>query len=131
MNKLSAFSSQLSAFGQPRFRKMVIWIKSMEFVEMIYQATNQFPLREMYGLTNQLRRSAISIALNIAEGSGAGSDKEFNRFLNISLRSSYEIVCGIEVANRLRYCEDQKARLLLSKVDEISAMISGFKKKLK
>ena len=76
----------------------------MDFIEQIYKITDKFPKTEMYGLTNQIRRAALSIALNIAEGSGAGSDNEFNRFLNIALRSGYEVMCGIEVAKRLNYC---------------------------
>ena len=73
---------------EQKFRKLEVWKKSMDFVEEIYKTTNQFPVNEMYGLTSQLRRAALSIPLNIAEGSGAGSDPEFNRFLNISMRSS-------------------------------------------
>lgn len=103
----------------------------MDFIEEIYRATSKFPNNEIYGLTSQLRRAALSIALNIAEGSGAGSDNEFNRFLNISLRSSYEVVCAIEVASRLKYCNDTQTKTLLNKCDELSAMITGLKKRLK
>lgn len=116
---------------EQKFRKLNVWDKAMDFIEEIYKLTNKFPSKELYGLTSQLRRAAISIALNIAEGSGSDSDAEFNRFLNISLRSSYEVMCGIEVARRLRYCTDSEVDRLLGKCDEVSAMISGLKKKLK
>ena len=86
---------------------------------------------ELYGLTSQLRRAATSIAMNIAEGSGADTDSEFNRFLGFSLRSSYEIVCGLEVASRLKYCPHGDIQNLLNKCDEFSAMVTGFKKSLK
>ena len=102
----------------------------MNFVEHIYKITNKFPTSEMYGLTNQLRRAALSIPLNIAEGSGSGSDKEFCRFLSISLRSSYEVVCGVEVAKRLNYCSREETESLLKQCDELSAMITGLKKSL-
>jgi len=103
----------------------------MDFVEMIYKITNNFPLRETYGLTSQLRRATLSIALNIAEGSGSSSDREFSRFLNISLRSSYEVMCGIEVVRRLKYCDDNAISILSDRCDEISAMLTGLKRKLK
>lgn len=103
----------------------------MDFIEEIYKITNKFPIKETYGLTSQLRRAALSIALNIAEGSGSGSDNEFNRFLNISLRSSYEVICGIEISNRLDYCSNEMADQLLTRCNELSAMIFGLKKRLK
>lgn len=116
---------------EQRFKRFGVWAKAMDFIEHIYKITNRFPTYETYGLTSQLRRSATSIALNIAEGSGSGSDNEFNRFLNMSLRSSYEAICGIEIAKRLKYCHEKEAYQLLDKCDELSAMISGLKKKLK
>ena len=103
----------------------------MTLIEQVYKMTNNFPTKELYGLTNQLRRAAISIALNIAEGSGSSSDNEFNRFLDIALRSSYEVMCGLEIASRLNYCGKNDTEDLLIKCDEISAMIFGFKKRLK
>ncbi|MBU4376337.1 MAG: four helix bundle protein [Candidatus Omnitrophica bacterium] len=116
---------------EQKFRKLTIWNKAMSFIEDIYKITNKFPTNEIYGLTSQLRRAATSIALNIAEGSGAGSDNEFNRFLSISLRSSYEVMCGLEIAKRLNYLNERDISCLIEKSDEISAMISGLKKKLK
>jgi len=116
---------------EQKFRKLKVWEKAMDFIEQIYRNTAKFPSTETYGLTSQLRRAATSIALNIAEGSGSGSDKEFNRFLNISLRSSYEVMCGIEVAGRLKYCGKDDVDALLKQCDELSAMLFGLKKKLK
>ena len=103
----------------------------MDYVENIYKLTGNFPAPELYGLTSQLRRAVTSIVLNIAEGCGSGSDNEFNRFLNISLRSSYEVMCGAEIARRLGYITSEEADDLNNKCEEISAMISGLKKKLK
>lgn len=116
---------------EPRFKKLMVWIKAMDFIEKIYKMTSQFPDTELYGLVSQLRRAAISIAMNIAEGSGSGTDNEFKRFLNFSLRSSYEIICGLEVANRLGYCANNEIQGLLQECDELSAMITGLKKSLK
>lgn len=102
----------------------------MDFVEEVYKLTDRFPAKELYGLTAQLRRAATSIALNIAEGSGADSDIEFRRFLTIVARSSYEVMCGIEIATRLGYCNHLEKEGLLAKSDEISAMLGGLRKKL-
>jgi len=106
-------------------------MRAMDLAESIYQLTRRFPKEEMYGLTSQLRRSVTSIALNIAEGSGASSDVEFNRFLDIALRSSYETMCGIELANRLNYCSNTEKDTLLADCDKVSALIYCFKKRLK
>jgi len=64
-----------------RFRKLTVWQRSIQFVSLIYKITSVFPREEKYGLVDQIRRAAVSICLNIAEGSGAGSDPEFIRFL--------------------------------------------------
>ncbi len=103
----------------------------MNFIEDMYKRTNKFPKEEMFGLTTQLRKASISIALNIAEGSGAGSDVKFNRFLNIALRSSYEVVCGIEIARILRYLNEFESQKLLEGCEELSAMMGGLKRNLK
>lgn len=73
------------------FRRLEIWIESMELVKQIYQITMDLPSIEKYGLTSQLRRAAISILSNIAEGTGRNSKKEFIHFLNISTGSSHEL----------------------------------------
>ena len=95
---------------EQKFRKLVIWQKAMDLVENIYQLTKRFPAEELYGLTSQLRRAATSVALNIAEGSGTGSDSEFNRFLSIAHRSNYEVMCGFEIAKRLKYIKEDELR---------------------
>ena len=114
-----------------KFRKLEVWSKTMDFVEQIYLITKQFPKEELYGLTSQIQRAAVSIALNIAEGSGSGSDQEFKRFLNISLRSSYEVICGLEIAKRLKYLDEKSFNKLTNQCDELSAMLFGLIKKLK
>ena len=115
---------------EQKFRKLVVWSKAMDFIELIYKTTHKFPSSEIYGLTSQIRRASTSIALNIAEGSGSGTDKEFCRFLSIALRSSYEVVCGVEVAKRLNYCSSNESDILLKLCDELSAMITGLKKSI-
>lgn len=116
---------------EQKFRKLNIWQKAMDFVEKIYKTTNEFPSNELYGLTSQLRRAATSVALNISEGSGAGSDNEFNRFLSMANRSNYEVMCGVEIAKRLKYIGEDELNNILKESNELSAMIFGLKKKLK
>ena len=97
----------------------------MEFITHIYTVTATYPKHEFYGLVNQIRRAAVSIALNIAEGSGAGGDIEFIRFLRFSLRSGYEVMTGIEIALRLHYGNLKDSQDLMGEVDELGAMLTG------
>lgn len=113
-----------------KFRRLAVWNKGMDLVEEVYAYTQKFPRSETYGLTAQLRRAALSIPLNIAEGSCARSDAEFNRFLTIAMGSLYEILCGVEIAGRLLYLDPGRKGLLLKKGDELGAMLSGLKKYL-
>ena len=82
------------------------WKKSIAFVTEIYRVSKNFPKSEMYGLTSQLRRSAISIPSNIAEGAARNSDREFIRFLYIALGSIAECETQIEIASRIGYLDN-------------------------
>lgn len=113
-----------------RFRKLQIWQRSMDFVSEVYKITDEFPDREKFALTSQIRRAATSIALNIAEGSGASTDREFARFLGIALNSCYEVICAFEIALRLNFCSKTISDKIMQETDELSAMISGFIKTL-
>lgn len=73
------------------FRNLIVWSKSKSLVAEVYKATQKFPKEELFGLTSQIRRSAISIPSNIAEGSYRGSEKEFMQFLRISYGSGAEL----------------------------------------
>jgi four helix bundle protein len=84
----------------------------------------------LYGLTSQIRRAVISISLNIAEGSGSNSTREFRRFLDIALRSTYEVMACLEVSLKLNYCLTNDFNRLIEEADETAAMISGFSKTL-
>ena len=102
----------------------------MDFVTDVYKATDSFPDREKYGLTNQIRRAALSIALNISEGSASSSDREFARYLGIALSSTYELICAFEIAFRLNILSKTIYQKIMSEADEIAAMITGFMKTL-
>lgn len=113
-----------------KFRNLQIWQRAMEFVTAIYLLSSAFPKEERFGLTNQIRRAAVSIALNIAEGSGSGSDMEFRRFLKIALRSTYEVMAALEIASNLKLAKKDIIEARLQEADELSAMISGLIRKL-
>ncbi|MCJ8288745.1 MAG: four helix bundle protein [Crocinitomicaceae bacterium] len=88
-----------------QFKKLEIWKRSQDFCVNIYALTGDFPKSEMFGLQSQIRRSAVSIPSNIAEGTSRNSNKEFNRFLEIALGSAYELETQLIIANRLNYIE--------------------------
>ena len=102
----------------------------MDLVVEVYHLTQTFPPSEQFGLIDQLRRAAVSISLNIAEGAGSGTDPEFRRFLPMALRSCYEVMTGLEISRRLGHCTDQRVNALLQEADEIAAMIVGLSKSL-
>jgi four helix bundle protein len=88
------------------YKDLQVWKVSMDLVIEVYKLTDKFPRSEIYGLTNQVRRSSVSIPSNIAEGSGRRSLKEFIHFLYISKASLLELETQIEISNRLGYIKD-------------------------
>lgn len=97
------------------FRNLKIYQKAIEFAVKIYKLSKVFPKDELFGLTNQIKRAVISISFNIAEGSGNKSKKEFERFLEIALRSKYEVMTFLEIAFRLNYCNKEDYKKLMGK----------------
>ena len=92
---------------QPRTHKdLDVWKEAIQLVEDVYKITRSFPKEEMYGLTSQLRRAAVSIPSNIAEGAARNSTKEFIQFLHMSLGSLSEVETQMIIANRLDYLDD-------------------------
>lgn len=108
-----------------------VWNLSLDFVTKIYRLSQDFPKSELYGLTNQIRRSAISIPSNIAEGAARTSVKEFNNFLSISLGSISELETQLLIAKNLDYISDDQMTLYLQELTEIRKMTIGLKKSLK
>ncbi len=104
------------------YRDLIVWQKAMELAKETYLVTKTFPKEEIYGLTSQIRRCAISIPSNIAEGRGRGGDKEFVRFLQISLGSVYELQTQLDLSLELGYISNIDDLLNLS--IEIEKMIN-------
>jgi len=112
------------------FRNLKVWETSHQLVKEIYQATLLFPKDETYGLSNQIRRSCISIPSNIAEGCGRGTDKDFSRFVQIALGSASELEYQIFLAFELGYLSKTNYTKLTKDIHSIKKMLSSLKKKL-
>ena len=104
------------------YRDLIVWQKGMLLCKEVYLLTKKFPKEEVYGLTSQIRRCAISIPSNIAEGKARSSDKEFIRFLQISLGSVYELQTQLELSEQLNYINNIDDLICLS--IEIEKMIN-------
>ena len=107
------------------FRRYDIWQRSFKVVLLIYRLTNRFPVAEVYGLTSQLRKSSNSVAANIAEGCGRGSEADFARFLRISVGSASETQSHIMIAAGLGYLDKETADEVLDEISQIRQMIGG------
>ena len=108
------------------FRKLTVWQSSMELVRRCYAATRAFPRSEQFGLTDQIRRSAVSIPSNIAEGSGRGTKKEFARYLRIAYGSACELGTQLEISRRLGIGDPDQLADLLKSVEDTRRMLSVF-----
>ena len=113
------------------FEKLDVWQKSLEFADEIYKTTASFPTDERFGLTNQLRRAAVSISSNIAEGSGRNSNAEFSRFISIAYGSVMECVSQLHIARRQQLITEAGFDQLVKLADELSRMLSGLKSSLR
>ena len=114
------------------FRDLVAWQKSVALVTGVYQRTRVFPKEEMYGLVSQMRRAAVSIPSNVAEGFGRHSTNEYVRFLQISMGSLFELETQLEIAQNLGYLEPKQYEALEEDCREVerilSALIQGVKR---
>jgi len=95
-----------------KFERLIAWQKAMDFCERVHEVSMRLPKEEVYGLTSQFRRASVSIPLNIAEGSGCGSDREFSRFLSVALRSQYETIRILRLVERLGYLTPEESQRL-------------------
>ena len=110
------------------YRDLEVWKLSIDFVKKVYQVTHNFPASENFGLINQIRRAAVSIPSNIAEGQGRNSTKEFRQFLAISLGSLAELETQLIIAKEIEYLTQNGLETLLSPLDRIRKMIKGLSK---
>ena len=119
------------ASGEVRhYRDLVVWQKAITWVEAVYIATRGWPSDERFGLISQVRRAAISVPSNIAEGCARRSTAEFVRFLSIARGSLAEVETQLIISHKLAYTEEETSASLLKSADEISRMLAGLITKL-
>jgi len=107
------------------YRDLIVWQKAMKFVTEIYAVTKRFPSEERYGITNQLRRAAVSVPSNIAEGQARFSQKEFHHFLSQARGSLVEVETQLLISNDLKYLQPAKANDLLAAAEELGRILNG------
>jgi four helix bundle protein len=105
------------------FRKLIIWKRTVELATNVYKVTVNFPKYELYGLTSQIRKSAVSISSNIAEGAGRRTKKDFAKFLSISYGSACELETQLLIARNLEYLKVQDFESLYQELDEIQKIL--------
>ena len=108
------------------FRELKIWQRSMDFVVAVYGITANFPRNEQFGLISQLRRSAVSIPSNIAEGAGRATRPQFRQFLEVAMGSVNEVQTQLELAYRIGFIECGTFEQMAEEAKQIYKMILGF-----
>ena len=114
-----------------KFENLEIWKLARSFTTEIYKITRTFPKDEIFGLISQLRRAAVSVTLNIAEGSNRGSDPDFKRFLHMARGSLDEVVTGLFVAQDQNFIIEKEHRHLYELADQLASKITALTKVLK
>ena len=107
------------------YRDLIAWQRAMQLVTDIYRATGRFPIEERYGLSNQLRRAAVSVPSNIAEGQARFSSKEFHRFLSVARGSLVEIETQLQIAMNLGYMSQNEGTTLMDEAAELGRVLNG------
>ena len=110
------------------FEKLIAWQKARELASEIYKTTKLFPKDELFGLTSQMRRCAVSIASNLAEGSGRNSMKDKARFTEIAFGSALELLNQLILSFDFEYFEEQKYIEIREKITEVTVLINGLYK---
>jgi four helix bundle protein len=113
------------------FRELKVWEKAHLLTLAIYKATESFPRQELYSLTNQIQRAAVSIPANIAEGCGKSGDADFGRYLQIAMGSSSELEYLLLLAHDLNYLNDEAHSALASNLIEIRKMLNALIQRLR
>lgn len=113
-----------------KYTELKFWQHSRAHAIQVYQITDSFPNSEKFGLTSQLRRAAVSVPSNIAEGSARLSNKEFIRFMIIAMGSLYELSTQLDIANEIGYIENSDFEILKKEVNSVTRMMSKFRSNL-
>jgi four helix bundle protein len=113
------------------YKDLVAWQQGMELVELIYEMSAKWPRSELYGLVSQVRRAAVSVVSNIAEGQGRNSRGEFVQFLGNARGSLLETETQVLVAQRLKYVDGKESQRVAEKIDRVSRLLHGLMQSLK
>ena len=116
--------------GVKNYRDLIVWQKAMDLVTLVYQFTESFPQKEVFGLTNQVRRAAVSVPSNI-EGQGRNSNRDFRHFLSIARGSLQEVETQLELARRLGYLHEDDLIRIAETSGEVARLINGLSRALK
>ncbi len=112
------------------YKDLIVWRKSMDLAEQVYLVSDHLPKAELYGLVSQMRRAAVSIPSNIAEGNGRYSDKEFLRYLSIANGSLKEVETQLYISVRLKYLTEAQIQDVLKMCDSAARLINGLRKSI-
>ena len=112
------------------FEKLDVWQKAIDFADLVYKLTRQFPDEERFGLTNQMRRAVVSISSNIAEGTSRTSQIDFGRFIEIATGSVFEVTSQAFIGRRQGFLKEETFRAMYAAAEEIGRMLSGLRKSL-
>jgi four helix bundle protein len=112
------------------FERLEVWEKAINFADTVYSVTREFPSDERFGLTNQMRRTAVSISSNIAEGSSRNSRKDFARFIEIATGSVFEVVSQSFISRNQGFLTSEEFEILYLAAEEQGRMLSGLRRSL-
>ena len=112
------------------FDKLDVWQKAIDFADLVYKLTRQFPDEERFGLTNQMRRAVVSISSNIAEGTSRTSQIDFGRFIEIATGSVFEVTSQAFIGRWQGFLKEESFRAMYTAAEEIGRMLSGLRKSL-
>ncbi|KAF2328643.1 four helix bundle protein [Flavobacterium ginsenosidimutans] len=114
-----------------QFEKLKIWQKAMDIIENVYKVCSELPSDEKFNLISQIKRCAVSIPSNIAEGSGRNSNNEFAHFLGIANGSTYELITQLMISKRLKLIAEEKISTIINELVEVSNMNFALQRSLK
>ena len=112
------------------YRDLIAWQKAVNLAVLVYEKTRGFPKEELYGLMSQMRRAAVSVPSNLAEGQGRAAQQDFLRFTNISMGSVQELETQFEIARRLGYVQESCLQEVTECLSEVARLIRGLQKSL-
>jgi len=123
-------SNNLKIINMHNFKELIVWQKSKDLVKDIYKLTQKFPIDERFGLTQQIRRAAVSIPSNIAEGSGRRTNNDFLHFIDIANGSAFEVETQLYLALDLEYISQSEFEDVAAKLLDVERLIYNFRKSL-